>query len=137
MRHPLPVSVRALFLLLASTVLASCSARPPSASPPDPAGTWLLESVNGMKVPCTVQHGGATVAIKSGVFVFRADRTCTSRVVFSPPAGGEVAREVQAKWTRQGSSLTMDWEGAGTNGGTLEGNTFTMNNEGMIFTYRR
>ena len=30
----------------------------------------------------------------------------------------------------------MQWEGAGTTQGTVEEDTFTMNNEGMLFTYR-
>jgi hypothetical protein len=31
----------------------------------------------------------------------------------------------------------MQWEGAGTTVGTVEGNDFTMNNEGMVFVYRK
>ena len=42
-----------------------------------------------------------------------------------------------ASYTRQGSKLTMKWEGAGMTTGTAEGDTFTMNNEGMVFAYRK
>jgi len=31
----------------------------------------------------------------------------------------------------------MNWQGAGTTIGTVEGDTFTMNNEGMVFAYRK
>ena len=31
----------------------------------------------------------------------------------------------------------MTWAGAGTTVGTVEGNTFTMTNEGMVLVYRR
>ena len=31
----------------------------------------------------------------------------------------------------------MKWEGAGTTTGTVEGYTFTINTEGMIFAYRK
>ena len=70
-------------------------------------------------------------------FVIGADGTCSSKVVFGPPSGSEVTREVKASYTQQGAKLTMKWEGAGTTTGTVEGDTFTMNNEGMIFAYRR
>jgi len=29
------------------------------------------------------------------------------------------------------------WQGAGTTTGTIEGNTFTMENEGMVFAYKK
>jgi hypothetical protein len=53
------------------------------------------------------------------------------------PPGGDVNRVVKATYTRENSKLTMRWEGAGTTTGTVEGDTFTMNNEGMIFAYRK
>ena len=31
----------------------------------------------------------------------------------------------------------MQWQGAGMTTGTVEGNTFTMENEGMVFVYQR
>jgi hypothetical protein len=53
------------------------------------------------------------------------------------PSRGDSAAEVKATYTRQGSTLTMQWEGAGTTTGTVQGDTFTMNNEGMAFAYRK
>jgi hypothetical protein len=32
---------------------------------------------------------------------------------------------------------TCWWDGAGTTTGTVDGTTFTMDNEGMLFVYRR
>ena len=103
----------------------------------NPAGTYALVSVDGKAVPCTVQHEGRALTVKSGTFIINRDGTCSSKVSFSPPSGGDVLREVKASYTRQGAKLTMKWEGAGTTTGTVEGDTFTMNNEGMIFAYRR
>lgn len=40
-------------------------------------------------------------------------------------------------YTREGAKLTMTWEGAGTTTGTVEGDNFTMENEGMVLAYRR
>jgi len=101
------------------------------------AGNYTLVSVDGNKVPCIVQHGGATLNVKSGGFTINAEGTCSSRMVFSVIPGKEASREVKATYTRQGPKLTMKWEGAGTTSGTLEGDKFTMNNEGMIFVYRK
>jgi hypothetical protein len=58
-------------------------------------------------------------------------------MVFVPPSGQEVTREVSATYTRQGATLTMQWQGAGRTTGTLTDNTFTMDNEGMLFVYRK
>jgi len=103
----------------------------------DPVGTYTLVSVDGKQVPCTAQHDGHALVVKSGSFVINADGTCSSRVAFVPPGGSDVVRDVKASYTRQGAKLTMKWEGAGTTIGTVEGDTFTMNNEGIVFAYRR
>ncbi len=103
----------------------------------NPVGNYILVSVDGNKVPCTIQHEGHTLTIKSGGFTINADGTCGSKMVFSDPSGNEGSREVKATYARQGSTLTMQWEGAGTTTGTVEGDSFSMNNEGMILVYRK
>jgi hypothetical protein len=110
-----------------------------AATPTDinPVGTYALVSVDGKPLPCTLQHEGQSPTIKSGTFIISADGTCSSKVDFSLPSGGDNRREVKASYKREGSKLTMKWEGAGTTLGTVEGDTFTMNNEGMIFAYRK
>jgi hypothetical protein len=114
-----------------------CKQQAKVAAEGNPAGTYNLVSVDGKQVPCTLQHEGHTLTIKSGLFVINPEGSCSSKVVFSPPSGGDAAREVKATYIRQGSKLTMKWEGAGTTIGTAEGGTFTMNNEGMVFAYRK
>jgi hypothetical protein len=52
-------------------------------------------------------------------------------------AGRDAAIEVKATYTRDGQKLTMQWQGAGRTIGSVEGDTFTMNNEGMVFAYRK
>ena len=103
----------------------------------NPVGTYALVSVDGNQVPCTVSHDGHALTVKCGSFIINPDGTCSSKVVFSPPSGSEVTREVKASYTRQGAKLTMKWERAGVTIGTVEGNTFTMNNEGTVFAYRK
>jgi hypothetical protein len=96
-----------------------------------------LESVNGNKVPATISHDGIALKVLSGTFTLNADGTCGTKSVFVPPGAGETTREVKATYTKAGSKLTMQWEGAGMTTGTVEGNSFTMDNEGMVFVYRK
>jgi hypothetical protein len=103
----------------------------------NPAGTYALVSVNGKSVPCDLEHEGHSLKINSGSFLINADGTCSSKMVFSPPGGAEATREVKATYTREGAKLTMQWEGAGMTTGTVEGDTFSMNNEGMVLAYKK
>jgi len=109
-----------------------------SADANNPRGTYALVSVDGNPIPCTVNHEGHALAVKSGAFIFNSDGTCSSKMVFTAPSGVEAVNEVKAAYTRQGAGeFTMQWEGAGMTIGTLAGDTFTMNNERMIFAYRK
>jgi len=127
-----------LFLLLtAGLALSACKPEAKVAKGGDPAGVYSLVSVNGNKVPASVSHDGTALQVRSGTFTINADGTCSTKTVFVPPSGTEAAREVNATYTKDGSKLTMQWKGAGTTTGTIEGSTFTMDNEGMVFVYRK
>jgi hypothetical protein len=126
-----------LLSLLTVVLWAGCKPDAKVTVDTNPAGTYALVSVDGNKVPCTLQHEGHTLAVKSGTFLINPDGTCSSKVVFGPPSGGDFSREVKATYTRQGSKLTMYWQGAGMTTGAVEGDAFTMNNEGMVFAYRK
>ncbi len=127
-----------LCLLLAAGLLVSaCQQEAKVEKNADPTGVYALVSVNGSNVPASVSHDGTSLQVRSGTFTIKADGTCGTKTVFVPPSESEVAREVTATYTKEGSKLTMQWKGAGTTTGTIEGNTFTMNNEGMLFVYRK
>ena len=134
MRHSLPLCLLALFLVM---VWAGCKQEAKVAAEINPVGNYALVSVDGNKVPCTVAHEGHTLTVKSGTFIINADGTCSSKMALSLPSGDNSSRVVKATYTRQGSKLNMRWEGAGTTTGTVDGDTFTMNNEGMILAYRK
>jgi hypothetical protein len=133
--------------LLAGVLLAigltGCKSASPSArevnsgGPVSLAGDYALVSVDGKTVPCVVSHEGHDVTVKSGRFTITADGACRSESVFCVAGNKDVHRVVDATYTAAGKSLTMRWKGAGTTTGTVSGSTFTMNNEGMIFTYRK
>jgi hypothetical protein len=100
----------------------------------NPVGTYSLATVDGNKVPYTIQHEGHTMTIKSGGFTINADGTCSSKMFLE---GRDAAIEVKATYTQEGPKLTMKWQGAGMTIGTVEGDTFSMNNEGMVLAYRK
>lgn len=104
---------------------------------PDIAGSYTLVSINGTTLPFTVTHEGPGIQVTSGTFTIRPDGTCASVVAFLMPSGQAQSREVSAAYTREGSRLTMQWQGAGETNGTIEGDTFTMENEGQLFLYRK
>jgi len=133
LRHAL----RSCLFLAAGLFLSACSQDVKVANGGTASGVYTLVSVNGDKVPAKVSHEGAVLEVRSGTFTFNADGTCGTRTCFVPPSGAEATREVSATYTREGSQLNMRWKGAGQTKGTLEGDTFTMNNEGMVFTYRK
>ena len=123
------------FLCLGLTVLlviSACSKKEIVYSGDGPAGIYALVSVNGDDVPASVSHDGVSLRVNSGDFTINDDGTCRSKTVFVVPSGSETSREVKATYTRDGSKLTMQWEGAGITTGTIQGDTFTMDNEGMV-----
>ena len=126
----------AAIALLAITALSGCKSRSTASAGVNPVGLYNLVSVDGKTLPCSVAHAGSPT-VKSGVFTFNADGTCASKIIMSTPSGSEVTREVKATYTCEGSKLTMKWAGAGTTTGTLTNDSFTMNNEGIVFAYRK
>ena len=148
-KRPRPFTPRAsLALSLASLLLAlTCAGCKPDAKAAaetkamaepaadiNPVGVYALVTVDGKQVPCTVQHEGHTMTVNSGSFSINVDGTCSSKISL---AGMANPIEVKATYTREGPKLKMQWQGAGTTLGTVEANTFTMNNEGMVFAYRK
>ena len=101
------------------------------------AGQYTLVSVDGKPIPCHVFHENTDITVKSGLFTINSDGTCRSETVFFLPKGNDVHRVVDATYTVSGTELTMHWNRAGVTRGTVNGNDFTMNNEGMIFAYRK
>lgn len=122
-------------LLLAAAV--GCQPKVEVATDVDPSGTYALASIDGKQVPCTLNHEGATLTVKSGSFIINSNGTCSSKMDFTVQNGGGGSREVKATYARQGSVLTMKWEGAGMTLGSVQGNTFTMTNEGMVLAYKK
>lgn len=132
--------VRGLALLgTAWVALAASGCRQHAAAPSasDIAGTYALVSVDGAGLPASIRHDAARLEVRSGSFEIKPDGTCHCRTVFVPPSGKEITRDTHAQFTRQGTHLKMKWQHAGQTEGTVDADTFTMNNEGTVFVFRR
>ncbi len=124
-------------LLTVGLLLSACKQESNVSARGDVTGVYTLVSVNGNRVPATVSHDGVALQVRSGTFTIGADGKCGTSTIFVPPAGSVATQQVAATYTKDGPKLTMNWEGAGTTTGTLDGNTFTMENEGMVLVYRK
>jgi hypothetical protein len=102
----------------------------------DHQGTYTLVTVNGNKLPYTPPHKGGAPQVLSGNITLNADGTFASAMSYNLPTG-VVSQQFSGTYTRDGSRFSLQWKGAGTTTATLEGNTFTMDNEGSLFAYRR
>jgi hypothetical protein len=128
------LSLLAVLLLLA---LTGCKNATTTTTGSSPAGVYSLVSVDGKNVPCNLTHEGVAMIVKSGSLTINADGTCRSLSIFTVPPHPDIHREVTATYTQQGAELTLHWQGAGVTKGQFNGDQFTMNNEGMIFAYRK
>jgi hypothetical protein len=131
------IAALGLLALLLSLALTGCKHSPRPTANLNPTGIYTLTNVDGQKVPCRVQHDGVDLSITSGTFTITTNGQCHSVMIFVPPNHAEVRREVSATYTQNGAELTMQWERAGVTKGRLNGNQFTMNNEGMVLTYEK
>ncbi len=102
----------------------------------DHQGTYTLVTVNGNKLPYPVSHEDGAPQVLSGAITLNADGTFTSVSSYKLPTG-VISQQLNGTYTRDGSRLSLQWKGAGTTISTLEGNTFTIdNNEGLLLGYR-
>ncbi len=129
-------SLQVYLLIIVGLFLSACQGNA-KVKGIDPTGIYTLVTVNGSEVPTAISHGDVEMQVYSGVFTINTDGTCNSKVNFSLSSGDQITRDVKATYTRAGSVLTMQWEGAGITTGTVDGDTFAMDNDGMTFVYRR
>jgi len=137
MRRKLRNAVQCCCAVVGAVLIPACRQQQTTATGADPAGVYALVSVDGKRLPATVSHGNAELQVRSGSFRINADGTCSSKITMVPPSGTEATREVSATYTNDGPKLKMRWKGAGRTVGTIDGRTFTMENEGMVFVYKR
>jgi hypothetical protein len=134
MKHSMLVMMGMLAMGLC---LPTCKKAAPTAptQTSDYTGTYTLVTINGNKIPYTPTHEAGAPEVQSGTITLNADGTFTSAMSYGLPDGKVASRDFSGTYTRDGSRFSLQWKGAGVNTATLEGNTFTMNNEGVLFAY--
>lgn len=125
------------FIALIMLIVQSSCVKQKNFSDAGSSQLYTLVLINGKPVPADVSHQGTNLQVLSGTFIIGSDGTCSSKTVFVPPSGTKIVRDVSAIYTRDGTRLTMQWEGAGITIGDIQQNTFTMDNEGMVFVYEK
>ena len=137
MKKQLTIVLKLCFILATGLVMSACTRQESALKEAGFAGVYALVSVDGKPVPANITHEGTALQVRSGTFTINADGTCSTTSVFVPPSGTEITREVSATYNREGAKLNMQWKGAGRTTGTIDGNTFTMENEGMVLAYKK
>ena len=100
-------------------------------------GTYTLVTVDGNKVPYTPVPEGSGPQVQSGSFTLNADGSVTHATNFGQVDGKELSHDSSGTYTLDDSRLSFQWKGGGTTTATLDGNTLTLDWEGVIFVYRR
>jgi len=126
-----------LMLLVVGLFLVACNQGSETAEPSDHTGTYSLVSIDGNELPYTPSHAGGAPQVLSSTLTLNADGTFHMSMSYGTESGNPVSREFNGTYTREDSSFRLQWEGAGVTTGTLEGDTLTIDNEGLLFAYRK
>lgn len=124
-------------VFLCALLVAGCQSDVTKIDDSDITGIYYLVKVDGAEIPAKIFHDGVPMHILSGTFIISTDGTCFSRMRFVAPQGEETIREVNAKFRVDEEKIIMQWENAGVTEGTVTGDTFTMDNHGTIFEYKK
>jgi hypothetical protein len=124
-------------ILAMGLCLPACRQPSRTAQTSDHTGTYTLATINGNKIPYTPTHEGGAPEVRSGTITINVDGTFTSAMSYGPPEAKIPSRDFSGTYTRDASRFSLQWKGAGVNTAILEGCTFTMDNEGILFAYRK
>lgn len=139
-------------LLAAALVLAACMPPAPSvqqagapASLAALAGRYTLRTIDGNPIPVSPVHPGAPAnarapEVLASTLVLREDGTFIMAMSYrEPTSGGHRFFDMpfSGTWAPDGAGYRMRWDGAGQTGVTIRGDTLVLDNERIIFLYRR
>jgi hypothetical protein len=106
------------------------------------AGTWSLQSVDGISLPYILEQVGADKAeLTSDVITANSTGSFTETTNIKITEGGQVTNESfpdAGTYTQSGSAVTFTFNSDGSSGtATLNGNTLTMTTAGFSLVYTR
>lgn len=127
--------MRKIFFLfwVAALLLVACNQQVQ-----DYSGTYNMVSIDDNALPYAPTHQGQQgPEIVSGSLTLNMDGTFAMTMSYRLPSGELGANELKGTYTVEGSDFRLHWEGAGVTPGTLDGDRFTFNNEGMVFAFQK
>ena len=123
-----------LVLLFLGLWLSACNQ---AAGTSELTGTYSLVTIDGHALPYIPSHEGGAPQVVSSTLTLNADGTFRMSMSYGAPSGKTVSRDFSGTYTQEGNVLNMLWKGAGKTTATFEGSTLTLNNEGILFAYRK
>ncbi len=132
--------------LAAALVLCSASVARAQGAQKSIAGMYQLVTVDGHAIPFTPVHpdappnAGPGPEVLASTMIMRPDGSFVMAMSYRLPPGREPlfrAMPLTGRWTGEGGAYVGNWDGAGRTPLTLSGDTLTMNNEGMLFAYKK
>jgi hypothetical protein len=122
----------------AATTTPATSATDPSGTPASCVGTYTLVAIDGNPLPYAPLHEGRRlIIVQSGTSTLKPDGTFTSTMSYTNPTGAAFSRDFSGTYTLEDNRIAYTWHGAGRTTATIDGNTITMDNEGVLYTSRR
>jgi hypothetical protein len=125
--------------MVSALVLLPCGCRKNASAgkSSDYIGTYTLDTINGRKLPFNPLPRIATTEFSSGAITLQADGSFVATISHRTSDGKVSKRDASGSYTKAGSSFRLEYKGRGTATATLEGNTFTVNDEDMKLVYRK
>jgi hypothetical protein len=124
--------------LVAAAFTLGCS---PTTSPLDVIGTYMLKSVSGSPLPYQLPGTGPTrVHVLDDMIILTPSGTYSEvgHKIFSTGSTVTVAAPVDAgNFTRRGDVITMESLLIGIWSGTINGNTLTLEQQGLTLVYEK
>ncbi len=125
-------------LLLVSLVLGlwlpACNQ---ASEPSELTGAYRLVNIDGHELPYTPSHEGGAPQVVASTLTLNADGTFRMSMSYGTTPGNSISRDFSGTYTSEGAVLNMLWKGAGKTTATFQGNTLTLNNEGILFAYQK
>ena len=103
----------------------------------DHTGTYVLDTINGRKLPFNPLPRISTTEFSSGAITLQADGSFVATISHRASDGKVTKRDSSGSYTKEGSSFRLEYTGRGTATATLEGNTFTVNDDDLKLVYRK
>ena len=133
--------MRRLIPLILAIAVACGSDSPTQPTNASIAGTWNLTSVNGTGLPFVINQSGTDkVELVSDVVTATATGTYTEMFSFRETLNGVVTTTTEpdnGTYTINGTAITLHSSTNGSITGALNGNTFTLVDQGFVFLFTK